>query len=85
MGSTAIAVVLAFCNENFLSSDSDRQEFATHYLEKLRFLYEKSHGDDINVSTTTNYLLFFCYFNGFIEIQGCFPWPLHSANLRFPS
>lgn len=52
MGSTAIAVVLAFCNGNpeLKDSDENRQEFATDYLENLRFLYQKSDGDDITVS-----------------------------------
>jgi hypothetical protein len=52
MGSTAIAVVLAFCNGNLdlKNSDKNRQEFAAHYLEHLRFLYQKSDGDDANES-----------------------------------
>lgn len=51
MGSTAIAVVLAYCNGEARLQDSDknRQEFATHYLENLRFLYKKSEGDDVDV------------------------------------
>jgi hypothetical protein len=52
MGSTAIAVVLAFLNSNpeLKDSDKNRQEFATDYLEHFRFLYQKADGDDINVS-----------------------------------
>lgn len=52
IGSTAIAVVLAFLNGNpeLKDSDENRQEFAMDYLEHLRFLYKKSDGEDINVS-----------------------------------
>ncbi|KAI0248045.1 hypothetical protein BJV78DRAFT_850438 [Lactifluus subvellereus] len=48
IGSTAIAIVLAFCNSNpdLKDSDEERQEFATYYLEHLRFVYENSDGDD---------------------------------------
>jgi hypothetical protein len=53
MGSTAIAVVLAFCNENpeLKDSDANRQEFASQYLDDLRFLYQKSDGADVKVSS----------------------------------
>jgi hypothetical protein len=53
IGSTAIAVVLAFCNvnPNLKNSNEDRQVFASEYLEDLRFLYRKSDGDDVNVRT----------------------------------
>ena len=53
MGSTAIAVVIAFCNANpeLKNSDKNRQEFAAEYLEHLRFLYHKADGDDVKVST----------------------------------
>ncbi|KAF8218848.1 hypothetical protein L208DRAFT_1419320 [Tricholoma matsutake] len=46
--STAVAVVLAFCNANsdLKNSDENRQEFAAQYLEHLRFLYHKADGDD---------------------------------------
>jgi hypothetical protein len=86
MGSTAIAVVLAFCNENpeLKDSDENRQEFATQYLEHLRFLYQKADGDDTNV-TSISILLFVNSMRHFTEIQGSFPRPLHFANLRFPS
>ena len=52
-GSTGIAVTLAYCNSNpdLKDSDDNRQEFAAHYLEHLRFLYKKSDGDDPKVST----------------------------------
>lgn len=52
-GSTGIAVVLAYCNShpNLKDSDENRQEFATHYLKHLRFLYAKSDGDDPLVRT----------------------------------
>jgi len=52
-GSTGIAVVLAYCNSNpdLKDSDENRQEFATHYLEHLRFLYTKSDGDNPLVRT----------------------------------
>jgi hypothetical protein len=53
IGSTAIAVVLAFCNANpnLKNSNEDRQVFASEYLEDLHFLYHKSDGDDVNVRT----------------------------------
>jgi hypothetical protein len=53
MGSTAIAVVIAFCNANpeLKNSDKNRREFAAEYLEHLRFLYHKADGDDVKVST----------------------------------
>lgn len=87
MGSTAIAVVLAFCNETaeLKDSDADRQEFATQYLDDLRFLYEKSDGDNPRVSTSTDYQSFLYILMDFIEIQGRFPWPLCFANIRCPS
>ena len=52
MGSTAIAIILAFCdgNPNLKDSDENRQEFAAKYLEQLRFLYQKSDSDDAKVS-----------------------------------
>jgi hypothetical protein len=67
MGSTAITVVLAFCNEHpdLKNSDINRQEFAKNYLEDFRFLYHKSEGEDVKVSNTNIYQLFFCYFNEF--------------------
>ncbi|KAF8227755.1 hypothetical protein L208DRAFT_1404998 [Tricholoma matsutake] len=48
VGSTATAIVLAFCNANsdLKNSDENRQEFAMQYLEHLRFLYHKADGDD---------------------------------------
>ena len=60
MGSAAIAVVLAYCNDNpeLKNSDMNRQEFAAQYLEDLCFLYQKSEGDDVKVSTTANYSKF---------------------------
>ena len=53
MGSTAIAIVLAFCdgNPDLKDSDENRQEFAAEYLEELRFLYQKSDGNDVKVSS----------------------------------
>ena len=59
MGSTAITVVLTFCNENsdLKYSDMNHQEFATEYLEHLHFLYGKSDGNDVNVSTITSYYI----------------------------
>jgi hypothetical protein len=67
MGSTAIAVVLAFCNENsdLKNSDEDRQEFATQYLDNLRFLYEDSDSDDVKVSSIGYSTIFTnnCYVN----------------------
>ena len=54
LGATpGIAVVLAYCNlnPNLKDSDKNRQEFATHYLEHLCFLYAKSDGDDPLVRT----------------------------------
>jgi hypothetical protein len=52
MGSTAIAVVLAFCNANLdlKNSNENRQEFAAQYLEHLCFLYHKANGDDTKVN-----------------------------------
>jgi len=54
MGSTVIAVVLAFCNANPNLKDSDEncQEFAAQYLKHLHFLYQKADGDDAKVSTS---------------------------------
>ena len=51
MGSTVIAIILAFCNGNaeLKNSDDNRQEFAAEYLDNLRFLYHKSEGDDTAV------------------------------------
>ena len=86
MGSTAIVVVLAFCNEisDLKDSDTNCQEFATEYLEHLHFLYGKSDGDNVNVSTIT-ILTNHSFSLNFIEIQGCFPWPVHFANICFSS
>jgi hypothetical protein len=52
MGSTAIAVVLAFCNANpdLKNSNENHQELAAQYLEHLRFLYHKANGDDTKVN-----------------------------------
>jgi hypothetical protein len=52
MGSTAIAIVLAYCNNtpSLEDSDKERQAFAVDELEKLRFIYETSEGDDPKVS-----------------------------------
>jgi hypothetical protein len=52
VGSTAIAIILAYCNSNLDLKDSDdnRQEFAAYYLEHLRFLYRKSDDDNPEVS-----------------------------------
>ena len=45
--------MLAFCTSHpdLKDTDAARQEFATFYLEHLRLLYEKSDGDDPEVST----------------------------------
>jgi len=53
VGSMGIAVPLAYCNSNpdLKDSDDNRQEFAAHYLEHLRFLYKRSDGDDPKVRT----------------------------------
>ena len=53
-GSTAIAVVLDYCNSNPELKDSDdkRQEFVAYYLKHLRFLYKKSEDDDPTVSAS---------------------------------
>lgn len=70
MGSTAIAIVLAFCDGNPALKDSDenRQEFAAEYLEQLRFLYEKSDDNDAKVSTTSTRSQFSYYSTHFTEI-----------------
>ena len=54
IGTMAIAIVLAYCNSNPDLKDSDeaRQKFAAFYLEHLRFLYEKSDGNDPEVSNS---------------------------------
>ena len=51
IGSTGIAVVLAFCDseEELANSDEERVEFAKYYLEGLRFLYRDTDGDDKKV------------------------------------
>ncbi|KAF8799192.1 hypothetical protein BYT27DRAFT_7318611, partial [Phlegmacium glaucopus] len=48
IGSTGIAVVLAFLNsqEDLRDSDEERQEFTMHYLKDLRFLYTNSDHND---------------------------------------
>ena len=53
VGSTAIAVVLAFCNANpeLKNSDKNCREFAAEYFKHLHFLYHKADGDDVKVST----------------------------------
>ena len=45
--------MLAFCNLHLNLKDLDEahQEFATFYLKHLCFLYEKSDGNDPEVST----------------------------------
>src|ERR1700722_7180611 len=47
-GSAAIAIVNAFFddNDNYRDSNDMRQEFATHMLEKLRFVYRQAKGND---------------------------------------
>ena len=54
--------MLAFCNFHLNLKDSDEahQEFATFYLKHLRFLYEKSDGNDSEVSTLF-YLMYEVY------------------------
>lgn len=51
-GSAAIAIVNAFFDDNddYRDSDMMRQEFATHMLDKLRFVYRHNRGDDKKVS-----------------------------------
>ena len=63
IGSTAIAVVLAFCNANadLKNSDENRQEFAAQYLEHLRFLYHRADGDDAKVNTFILLIRLSCY------------------------
>lgn len=53
VGSMGITVPLAYCNSNpdLKDSDDNRQEFAAHYLEHLRFLYKRSDGDDPKLRT----------------------------------
>jgi hypothetical protein len=70
MGSTAIAVVLAYCDatDEFKLSDRNRQNFATDYLEHLRFLYQDSEGDDAKVSTIITINLLFAISINSIEI-----------------
>ncbi|KIM86487.1 hypothetical protein PILCRDRAFT_4965 [Piloderma croceum F 1598] len=48
VGSTGIAVPLAYCNSHpdLKDSDDNRQEFAAHYLKHLCFLYKRSDGND---------------------------------------
>jgi hypothetical protein len=86
IGSTAIAIVLTFCNANadLKDSDENRQEFAAQYLEHLRFLYHKANGDDAKVSKLVQS---FCLMllTRFTEIQRSLPWPLHPANIRCSS
>jgi len=50
-GSAAIAIVNAFFddNDNYRDSNDMRQEFATHMLEKLRFVYRQAKGNDAKV------------------------------------
>ncbi|KIM89612.1 hypothetical protein PILCRDRAFT_84589 [Piloderma croceum F 1598] len=50
-GSAAIAIVNAFFdgNNDYRDSDTMRQEFATHMLDKLRFVYHHNKGDDKKV------------------------------------
>lgn len=49
IGSAAIAVVTAMLEDQFPDSDEDRQDFACHLLDKKRFLFRKSKGDDRKV------------------------------------
>jgi hypothetical protein len=51
IGSTGIAVVLAFLDSQheLKDSDDDRIEFATYYLGELRFLYKDSSRTDKKV------------------------------------
>jgi hypothetical protein len=51
IGSTGIAVVLAFCDsqEDLESSDEERVEFANYYLKDLRFLYKDADDDNKKV------------------------------------
>jgi hypothetical protein len=46
IGSTGLAVVLAFCDSqpDLKDSDDERVNFANYYLDNLRFLYEKFEG-----------------------------------------
>ena len=49
--STAIMIVIAFLDlhSDLLSTDEERQEWVTWYLQDLRFTYKDSDGDDKNV------------------------------------
>ena len=49
--STVIIVVITFLNLHLdlLSTDKERQEWATWYLQDLCFAYKESDGDDKNV------------------------------------
>ena len=53
MGSTGIAVLLAFMdsNDELRDSDEDRVVFAKYYLENLRFLYKDSENEDKKACT----------------------------------
>lgn len=51
IGSTAIMIVIAFLNSHsdLLSTDEERQERVTWYLQDLCFTYKDSDSDDKNV------------------------------------
>lgn len=51
IGSTGIIILLSYCDghPDLKNSDANRIEFATYYLEHLRFLYKKAEGDNPDV------------------------------------
>jgi hypothetical protein len=65
IGSTGIAIVMAFCDSHpdIAESDEDRVEFAKFYLENYRFLYRDSEGDNKKVCCTNCTPCKFCLTN----------------------
>jgi hypothetical protein len=60
IGSTAIAIVLAFCNvnPNLKNLNKDCRAFASEYLEDLCFLYRKTDRDNVNICIIICSILF---------------------------
>jgi hypothetical protein len=74
IGSTGIAVVLAYCNSNPDLKDSDEncKEFANCDLEHLRFMYQTAGGDDHKVDSRSCFIVQVVTWHSRHEFKGAF-------------